>query len=87
MPIRKAEFERGEKDEQVGIMIKDFLRKNNDRAFTAMEIAEGLGYNLGFETLIDFIVWMGLYSIINKLVERNIISHKKIDFQDYYMTK
>ena len=88
MPIEKDEFNRGKKDDWVAKKVISFLKANKNKAFTANEIMQGMGYAVNIDSLIWGILGCWAFNrTLEGLVEDGRIITKKVNYVDYYMAK
>lgn len=85
MPITKTEFRKGKIVNPTEEAIKDFLRRNPDKAYTASEITgDGLGYASGENFLQDLLVLFGVINFLDILLKERAVVKRQIGFETYY---
>ena len=86
MPISKKEFKKGRPVTSPENDVLGFLKENPQKAYTAREIVEAIGYLLGVDVVSDVITTWAIVGIMETLTEKKAVVRRQIGFADYYMT-
>jgi hypothetical protein len=82
MPIGKEEWKSGVKNTTFEERILEFLKRNQNNAFTLAEIVTGLGYKIEINDLGSFVSGVAGYwlfqNAIENLVKQGVVEGRKI---------
>jgi hypothetical protein len=82
MPIGKDEWKSGTKNATFEERILEFLKRNQNNAFTLAEIVTGLGYKIEINDLGSFVSGVAGYwlfqNAIENLVKQGVVEGRKI---------
>ncbi len=89
MPISKEEFERGRTLDSLTDQVYSFLTVAPDQAFTAEEIAVGVGYAPdgrveGFAAVGRYLTIANMQTMLNEWAKRGLIESKDVEGADGY---
>jgi hypothetical protein len=91
MPIKRDEFDKGRILSATERAVLAYLRQHKDKAFTASELASAIGYTTGSNTgsnfFLDLFSNLGLYSILERLVQEKEIIKRLVNGTTYYAAK
>ena len=84
MPISDTEFNRARKVDPTDAAIKQFLRRNRDKAFGPNEVADALGLQKGGNLWEDFSALVAVQARLDLMAERGEAQRKRVLGQWYY---
>ena len=91
MPIDRSEFESGRVLPKIEKAVISFLERNRNKAFTMVEIMDGINFQTSFrdfwKAIISGIAIVGFQSLLNNLATSGKIRVNIIQGIYYYMTK
>ena len=85
MPISIKEFKKGRLVTSPEKDVVDFLKKNPQKAYTAREIVEAIGYLLGVDVVSDVTTTGAIVGILETLTKEKAVVKRQIGFVDYYV--